>query len=565
MKSVKGYPKPYGATIAKGKVNFAVDGKGASKCELLLYKQGESNPFKAFVMSNSPLYGNVFCVAIQGNDIFEYDYNYKLDDTVVVDPYAKGIVGRETWGKECEDKVHGIRASISTEEFNWENDKPLAIPWQDVIAYSVHVRGYTKHPSSQVKAKGTFQGLIEKIPYLCEIGINQIQCMPIYEFDECSGRNGNYWGYGPGYFFAPKAGYAIGTDAIYEMKKMIKCFHEAGIEVVLELPFSEKTHQELMLECLRYYRTEFHVDGFVLNSYHIDLNRVKEDSWLAGTKIMEKRDDFQITMRRFLKSDEDMINEVIFWLQKRSSSDGFFNYITNHTGFTLHDLVTYDGKHNEANGEQNQDGPNYNYSWNCGEEGPSRKKTVIALRKRQIKNAFLLLLTAQGTPCILSGDEFANSQKGNNNAYCQDNKIGWVDWSKYKKEIDLVSYVKELIALRKRSSFIHRKQELLGMDRNKSGIPDVSFHGESAWRIPKEVASRYLGVYYSGQKNEEDCFVAYNMHWEMHTFALPALCKGRKWYQVMSSDGGFFKEHLLLENQKNAKVTERSIGIFIGK
>ena len=224
-----------------------------------------------------------------------------------------------------------------------------------------------------------------------------------------------------------------------------------------------------------------------------------------------------------------MVPGVMWWLKQQSKEQRSCNYITSHNGFTLADLVSYDGKHNEANGENNQDGPDYNYSWNCGAEGATRRKAVLELRKKQMRNAFFLLLMAQGTPCLLAGDEFANSQKGNNNVYCQDNETAWLNWKQLEKEKELFDYVRNLIALRKRLPILHSEKPLLGRDEMSCGVPDVSYHGESAWQIPQNVASRQLGVYYHGEgESEGDCFIAYNMHWTEHKFALPALSKGKR-------------------------------------
>lgn len=565
MIQTTGRPWPLGVQARDGEANFSYAGSNAVQCRLLLYKQGETVPAKEYPMSSSVLYGAVYSVCIQDERITDYEYNFEVDGEVIVDPYARAITGKEQWGLKREIEAHEIRGRMISQDFDWEGDEPLCTPYNEVVAYSLHVRGFTKHPASKVKAKGTFRGLIEKLPYLTNLGINQIHCMPIYEFEEC-GKYKNYWGYGPAYFFAPKASYAAGSDSVLELKEMVKACHQACIEVILDLPFTAGTSSMMIADCLRYYRTEFHVDGFILNGSVAPVGELRKEPCFYLTKIMEKREDFQNTMRRFLKGDEGMIGDVMFWLKYHSEKEGIFNYVTNHTGFTLADLVSYDGKHNEANGEYNQDGPYYNYSWNCGAEGPSRKKAVVSLRKKQMKNAFFLLLTAQGTPCLLAGDEFANSQSGNNNVYCQDNETGWVDWSKFAKESELHAYVKTLLGIRKSHQIFHPEHELLGMDKSSCGVPDVSYHGANAWQVPEEIASRQLGVYYSARTTDEnDCFVAYNMHWLKHDFALPALKADKKWYQVMSSQNGLYQEPKLLENQRMVTMDERSTAIFIGK
>ena len=259
-----------------------------------------------------------------------------------------------------------------------------------------------------------------------------------------------------------------------------------------------------------------------------------------------------------------MVREVIRQLCRRTPEDGCCNYITSHTGFTLCDLVSYDGKHNEANGERNQDGPDYNYSWNCGTEGPSRKRSVMTLRKNQMKNAFLLLLLSQGTPCILAGDEFGNTQDGNNNVYCQDNETAWLNWGRQKSYEDLFRFVKRLIALRKSNPVFHQRQALLGLDRTACGIPDVSYHGENAWQVKNEVSSRQLGVMYSGAGvGDCDCFVAYNMHWLPHSYALPSPGKGKCWHLALDTDRGVLSKSIKLEDQKRIEIRERSIAVLI--
>ena len=402
------------------------------------------------------------------------------------------------------------------------------------------------------------------LPYLTELGINQIQCMPIYEFDEALGSRLNYWGYGGGYYFAPKAAYSGSGHAASELKDMVKCCHRAGIEVVLEMPFEQGIQTQTAIECLKYYMLEYHIDGFVINPYNVSWDCLTQDPLLKGTKIMQKDDGFQNTMRRFLKGDEDMVNPVIGALCLNTNANGKCNYITTHTGFTLNDLVSYEAKHNEANGERNLDGPNYNYSWNCGAEGPSRKRYIKNLRKRQIRNAFLLLLTAQGTPCLLAGDEFWNTQKGNNNVYCQDNETSWLDWGRLKRDDSLFQYVKSLIAFRKIHPALHRRFPLSGTDRSGCGLPDVSYHGENAWQAPAEVHSRQLGVLYCAAGEQEDlCFIAYNMHWLKHSFALPALPKNLEWYRVIETEKG--AEEGQEEDQKRIELQARSVVVLVGR
>lgn len=566
MREVQGQPLPLGINISGDHVNFSVAVPEGERCWLLLYRAGEEEPKERYEMTEA--IGEVRFLALEGMDPADYEYNYMIGGEVTVDPYARGLAGRDIWGKERDIQKHEVRGVLKNGRYDWEGDEPLKLPFHSIVAYSLHVRGFTKHTSSGVEKKGTFSGVVEKLPYLKDLGINQIQCMPVYEFEEC-GRFRNYWGYGQAYYFAPKSAYAASGDGERELKDMVKACHKEGIEVVLEMPFTGDTSKQLMEECLRYYCLEYHIDGFLLNPYVAPMDAIHADPILKHTKILVHDTGFQTVMRRFLKGDEGMVRDVMYWLRHQSETKEILNMITGQTGFTLRDLVSYDGKHNEANGEQNQDGPDYNYSWNCGAEGPSRKKAVTELRKNQTRNAFFLLLLAQGTPCILAGDEFGNTQKGNNNVYCQDNPVGWLDWSGLEKHPELQDFVKELIAFRKKHPVFWPEKEMTGMTYSKKGVPDVSYHGENAWRVPLEVSSRQLGVYYSGTdrtgEGDEDCFVAYNMHWLEHTFALPALPRGKKWYRIASTQEGILDKAEPLDDQKFAEVKERTIMIFSGR
>lgn len=563
MKKVQGQPLPLGITVTQEKANFSIAVAEGKTCTLLLYHSGEQKPCETFEVTDT--LGDVRYLALEDPDISTYEYNYKIDDEIVIDPYATALAGRTVWGAGKSAENHEVRGIISSKEYDWEGDHTLHIPYHKVVAYTLHVRGFTKDSGSKVKHKGTFEGIVEKLPYLTELGINQIQCMPVYEFDE-QDRYGNYWGYGEAYYFAPKSAYSACGDGAKSLKDMVKACHKAGIEVVLEMPFSGEASGQMMGECLRYYMMEYHIDGFILNPVLAPMEAIEADPVLKKTKIMKHQTGFQDVMRRFLKGDEGMVPDVIYWLKHISGQDGIFNYITSHTGFTLCDLVSYDGKHNEANGERNQDGPDYNFSWNCGAEGPSRKKAVVTLRHRQVRNALFLTILAQGTPCLLAGDEFGNSQKGNNNVYCQDNPTGWVNWRKFAHEQELVTFVKDLIRIRKEYGVFCPEEELCGIDRTSCGVPDVSYHGENAWQMPAEVYSRQLGVYYSGAAADgTDCFVAYNMHWLEHTFALPSLAKDRKWEVIAATDKGVLSQSELLEDQKRMEVSPRTIVVLAAK
>ena len=560
MKTAVGFPFPQGCTVEGQTANFSVAVPEGQTCELIIYKKGARASAFSQEMPYSDVAGNLHFLSVVLEQPEDYEYCYKIGGKIVPDPYGKAFSGREHWSVSKGKEKRTLRTRIVTDTFDWEKSQFPHLKKEDVIAYSLHVRGFTKHSSSGVAHKGTFNGVTEKLPYLQKLGINQIHLMPVYEFDE-NQRHVNYWGYGKAYFFAPKASYAAG-DPVNEMKSLVRQMHLAGIEVILEMPFTEGTTFSLILDCLRYWVMQYHVDGFIVNPYICNPDELAKDPVLAKSKILKKEDGFQNVMRRFLKGDEGMIRDVICQLKNQDTQ--LYNYIASHNGFTLCDVVSYDGKHNEANGENNLDGPDYNYSWNCGAEGNSRKKAVNELRKNQIFNAFFLLLFAQGMPCILSGDEFMNTQKGNNNAYCQDNLISWLDWNQLSRQEELYTFVCRLIALRKAcmKQIAKKSEDTMG----RSGIPQISYHGEDAWQMPAGRASRQLGVFYHEECTEKDFYIAYNMHWLSHSFALPSLPKGMEWVCIAGTKEGVLDEKEAVPvKDKKVQLEERTIKVFVGR
>ena len=560
MKTAVGFPFPQGCTVEGQTANFSVAVPEGQTCELIIYKKGARASAFSQEMPYSDVAGNLHFLSVVLEQPEDYEYCYKIGGKIVPDPYGKAFSGREHWSVSKGKEKRKLRTRIVTDTFDWGKSQFPHLKKEDVIAYSLHVRGFTKHSSSGVAHKGTFDGVTEKLPYLQKLGINQIHLMPVYEFDE-NQRHVNYWGYGKAYFFAPKASYAAG-DPVNEMKSLVRQLHLAGIEVILEMPFTEGTTFSLILDCLRYWVMQYHVDGFIVNPYICNPDELAKDPVLAKSKILKKEDGFQNVMRRFLKGDEGMIRDVICQLKNQDTQ--LYNYIASHNGFTLCDVVSYDGKHNEANGENNLDGPDYNYSWNCGAEGNSRKKVVNELRKNQIFNAFFLLLFAQGMPCILSGDEFMNTQKGNNNAYCQDNLISWLDWNQLSRQEELYIVVCRLIALRKAcmKQIAKKSEDTMG----RSGIPQISYHGEDAWQMPAGRASRQLGVFYHEESTEKDFYIAYNMHWLSHSFALPSLPKGMEWVCMAGTKEGVLDEKEAVPvKDKKVQLEERTIKVFVGR
>lgn len=361
----------------------------------------------------------------------------------------------------------------------------------------------------------------------------------------------------------------------------------------MELYFSGLENPLIVLEAVRFWVREYHVDGVHLVGY-APTYLIGNDPCLTDTKLLatswdgvpggkrkhlgEYNDGFLVDMRRVLKGDEDQMNNLIFRSKRNPKECGVINYMANTNGFTMMDMVSYEMKHNEANGEGNQDGNAYNYTWNCGVEGATRRKKIVELRKKQIRNAYLLLFLSQGTPLLLSGDEFGNSKNGNNNSYCQDNETSWLNWNQLKTNQDIYDFVKYVIGFRKKHPVFHRDMEPRVMDYLACGHPDVSYHGVKAWCPEFENFRRQLGIMYSGEYGrkadgtvDDYFFVAYNMHWEPHEFALPNLPKGMKWQVAFNTDdgevNGIYEEgqELAVENQKQFLVPARTIVVFIGK
>ena len=594
-----------------GDICFTVAVPDKKTCSLLLYKKGKKEVEASIPMESSIRYGDLRSVLVKGLPAEKYEYNYRIEEQVVTDPYACHITGREHFGKPVKEEE--LRGRIISDNYDWEDDKPLMLPFEEVVAYGTHVRGFTKHPTSKVKKKGTFAGIQEKISYLKQLGINQLELMPVYEFSELESMNNspewmkyapieeanvrlNYWGYTPrAYYFAPKASYSASDDPVKELKDLVKELHRNGIELILEFYFPKGTKASLVLDCVKYWVLEYHIDGIHINRDYAPVEALAHEPLLAHTKLLtegfsldeiyeektlpafrnlaEYNDGFMLDARRFLKGDEGQLSNFTWRARHNPDRQGVINYMANHNGFTLMDLVSYDEKHNEANGEENRDGTDYNYSWNCGEEGPSRKKRILQLRGKQLRNAFALLLLSQGTPLIYAGDEMGNSQQGNNNAWCRDNEQSWIEWRGGKQERMLLEYVKALIAFRKAHPIFRQNKELRMMDYLSCGYPDVSYHGKRAWFGDFENYSRSVGVLYAGNYMEDKVsfYVAYNMHWMPHEYALPGLSGEALWRIAIDTGiegaGAIYQEgqEPILEEQRMITVPERTIIVLTGK
>ncbi|MBQ7796502.1 MAG: alpha-amylase, partial [Lachnospiraceae bacterium] len=496
---------PLGVTLTENGAEILVQAD-AKELNLLLFHAGEDEPMERIPFSEEDRIGDVWSLSLEGYDLRNLEYAFEADGNWLADPSAKAVAGRKVWG--AYDGERKVKARMPLGGFAWDDDKNPQIPYSESVIYRLHVRGFTKHESSHIRNKGTFAGVVQMIPYLKGLGVTAIELMPATEFDEVlmekvpasvpgakaeQKPNGklNYWGYGPSFLYAPKASYGTGVMPVeLEFKIMMKELHRSGMECIMELFFTGDEAPGEVLNVLRYWVEEYHVDGFKLAG-KAPLELIAEDPFLKNTKlfaenwqqVLEKRagkknqgsagapkaaavtvheknlaeynDKFQMDMRRILKGDQGMVESLMYWTANNPADHAVINYMANTNGFTMMDMVSYEEKHNEANGEENRDGSDYNCTWNCGVEGETDNERILNLRKQQICNAFMLLLLSQGTPLIMAGDEFGNSQGGNNNAYCQDNETGWLDWGQLEENLDLFQTVKELIAFRKAHKAFH--------------------------------------------------------------------------------------------------------------
>ena len=605
FKTSKGTPIPMGVTIVSGGVNFAVSVPNEPECRLNLYNRSTGELKDSILLTENYKTGNVFSVIIGNFEPQDFAYMYQVKGKEFMDPYAKVIYGRDNYGKllTLEEKSH-VRGGFVSLNYDWQEEKALQLPYSKLIIYKMNVRGFTKHVSSLVKDKGTFLGLLEKLPHLLELDINCVQLMPIYEYNEMIEFKGmgaackmNYWGYsGENAYFAPKSSYATDpNNAVQELKTMINSLHKSGIEVIMEMNFTQGTNPGIIQDCLRYWSLEYHIDGFKLSGDRVPTTLLATDPILSKTKLLslgwnvgdiyekdfepkyknlaEYNNGYSVDVKRFLKADEEQVSPFASRLKQNPNKCSTVNYITNHDGFTMMDLYSYDVKHNEANGENNSDGAEYNYSWNCGEEGNTKKKKILDLRKKQIRNAFTALLFSQGTPLLLAGDEFCNTQFGNNNAYCQDNEISWLNWSLLKNNEDIFLFLKQLIQIRKEHPILHMEQQLRSMDYISCGFPDLSFHGIKAWYPDFSHYSRMLGVMLSGnyakinrKDNDQNFYFIYNMHWDKHEFDLPKLPMGMQWFIRLDTAENANETQLQpIKNQRQYEVAARTIVVLIGK
>ena len=642
-----GFYRMNGSYQTANGVSFTVNSHGATSCTLLLFNPGGSEPFAEIEIPQAYRIGDCYSILVFGLKIDEFEYAYRFDGEfnpekgkrfdptkVILDPYAKAVTGQRSWGEKPEgNKPFVYHARTVNSRFDWECVKQLETPLEDLIIYETHVRGYTKDSSSGVKAKGTYAGLREKIPYLKDLGVNAIELMPIFEFDEMENARVvdgtqlyNYWGYNTVSFFAPNTTYAYDNEYNHEgdeLKQLIKDLKENGIEVILDVVFNHTAEgnedgpsfcfkgidndiyymltpegyyynfsgcgnamncnhpivRQFIVDCLKHWAIDYRVDGFrfdlasilcrdqhgapmdkppILEALAFDpvLSKMKliAEAWDAGglyqvgnfpswNRWAEWNGKYRDEMRCFLKGDDNSAGKAItritgsrdLYQPEGRGHRASVNFLTCHDGFTLYDLYAYNQKHNEKNGWNNTDGDNNGNSWNCGEEGETQNPEIEGLRRRMVKNAFTALLCSRGSAMFFAGDEFCNTQFGNNNAYCQDNIISWLDWNRLKEYQEIHDYVRFMIRFRKTHPILRKATKTAS-----SMLPQISVHNGAPYKSTTEYNSHLIGVMYAGRDEldtkDDIIFYAANAYWEPLTMELPALLSGEQWRVVANTN-----------------------------
>lgn len=670
-----GFFREFGAVAIPGGVNFTIHTHGATSCELLLFHRKAEEPYAVIPFPESYRIGFCYSMIVFDLDIEEFEYAYRLDgpydekkglrfdkNKILLDPYARAVTGQSQWG-HVNNAQHGYRARVVQSNFDWGDQRHHSIPMEDLIIYELHVRGFTMDESSGVKHHGTFEGLREKIPYLKELGVNAVELMPIFEFDEMrdvrlidENELIDFWGYNPVSFFAPNTSYCSSMEYNHEgleLKTLIKDLHDNGIEVILDVVFNHTAEgnefgpcfsfkgfdnniyymltpdghyynfsgcgntlncnhpvvRDMILECLRYWVIEYRVDGFrfdlasilgrnddgtplsqppLLRSLAFDsiLGNVKliAEAWDAGglyqvgsfpswKRWAEWNGRYRDDMRRFLKGDDFLAQTAAaritgspdLYDPAYRGGNASINFLTCHDGFTLYDLYSYNQKHNEANGWGNTDGADDNNSWNCGVEGETDDPAILALRKRLMKNACAILLCSRGTPMFLSGDEFADTRYGNNNPYCQDNLISWLDWSLLKKNKDLFDFFQYMIQFRKDHPVIRKD-----LEPSYLGVPAMSTHGltpdETNFSGDSHVVCVRFAGYNEATQKEDLVYLAVNSGWFPVTLTLPELPEHSKWKVAVNTGDPkcqFFHKNSMPTVESKIFLGERSVIIFV--
>ena len=559
-----------GTTILPDGAVFSVVLRSSNACGLILYHLPELTEVR-IPFTDEFRCGSLYSVKVEGLKPSEWAYRYYRDDLTFEDPYARELI--RVTKKDLEQTIELTLCRLFPYPEAALKEAPALPPlqWENELIYCLHVKGFTASRSSKVRRRGSFAGVTEKIPHLKELGVTAVELLPVYELRPESEQRAryrllaaaeqeiekpNFWNFGEGCYFAPKAAYSSGDRPAEEFAAMVDALHDAGIRVFLQLYFPNTVSIHTRLETARFYVTRYRVDGFHLKGDDAALKAIASDPILSDTALLyygfpyeelqvvdsenpasgvpsiyhlaEYNDSYEYLLRRFVKSDDLIMQEFMREFLSVKRGHGAIRYVTNYEGFTLMDLVSYNRKHNELNGEDNRDGNDHNFSWNCGVEGKSRKLQVRSLRQRQIKNFLLLLMLSQGTPLLLAGDELENSQDGNNNPYCQDNETGWVNWKANEDSREILEFTKRISAFRREHEVFRRSKPFLMSDNVGAGYPDVSLHGREAWKPDLGGYSHTIGIcYYEGEGRL--LYLAVNMYWHPQELGLPTPPAGTKW------------------------------------
>ncbi len=609
MKVLRGDFREYGPRIsAKDGVIFTVAIKSTTeKASILLFDKKTKKQLQEIELIPDFAVGRVYSVEVTGIDIDKICYLIKEDDKTALDPYCTAVVGRDKWGdvKERQTKEFAVYSGISHIEKNWKDIKVEIAP-SDMILYKLHMRGFTAGFNMAASKVGNYNGLLSKKTYLKNMGITSIELMPLYDFEELfldnkmlispkglitetkefSGKK-NYWGFGIANYFAPKASYFGGaSNACEGLRNMVSNLHNSGFEVIMEMAFAAETPDDLILECLKYYVKYFHIDGFHIVGCNAPIQRIAAEPYLADTKIFyefipeeilcnEKgkkhlfvyNDSFMNVTRQIENHMNGSMVQFANHMRRQNSAYGFVNYMANVNGFSLWDSYSYGEKHNWDNGEDNRDGTNNNYSFNYGVEGKTTNKTINANRFREMRNAFAALMLSQSVPLFVAADEAAATHLGNNNPYCQDNKVGYTCFTKTKSKDSLTNFVRNLIEFRKNHKCLRVESPFLMNDYRHLGLPDMSFHGTEPWMMSIGEEQKALGVLYNGAYVEEDeeVFVCYNFHYDAVDMALPLLAPGKRWrlcFNTAKYTDDF--EPKPIHDQQSINVPGNSISVLVG-
>lgn len=578
---------------------------------VLLFDKKSHRKIGEYYADWQDIFGRVVSIAIQGIDWEHTVYLLDLDDEVVVDPYARLIYGREKWRDESrQENCYQVYGGPIYKEYSWKDKgSQLKVPEEKDIMLRLHLRGLTMGTGLGEDKRGNYKGLMSRLKSMADYGITLLEIQPLYDFEELryltvsnlpykkenkpkaeAPYGVNYWGYGPADYFAPKSSFFGGEDQDLHMKEMVEAIHNHGMKLVMEFSFEGNQDSRFIIDCLRYWAKEYHVDGFRLLGMGLPMDAIRRDPFLSKARIYSdqldygllsledenyrhlyvENADFLYPLRKLQNHMDGSITEFANMMRRQNKAYGFVNYAASTLGFTLRDVYSYSEKHNEDNGEDNRDGMNYNFCHNYGVEGDSNSRNVINERMRHIRMALATVLMAQGIPMIQAGDTFGNTQKGNNNAYGQDNEIGWVTYSKKKNFRDLHAYIGKLIAFRKAHPILSSIQPKELSDYRHMGLPDLSYHDREPWTPWLTDDRKSIGILYCGEysssDNKDDIYLCFNFYFEEVEFALPTLLNGKKWHYLTNTCIADWNESKdPLEKQDCILVPGGSLTVLLGK